>query len=428
MARLMKNSGIQWIGDIPQDWKTTKLLNTLRNFISDGPHETPNLIDNGIPFISVDSLNDSENINFDIVKKFISKEDYLIYNKKTKLEYGDILFSKSATIGKTAIVKNDIFMVWSPLAIIKVNYNISYNKFIYYLLNCEQLIKYISLLGSVNTQVNVGMRTLEKAIIPLPPLEEQQRIANYLDEKCSKIDETIEKEKAIIEKLKEYKQSLITETVTKGLNPNVPLKDSGIDWIGSIPQHWETKQLSQLFKQHKCKNKENIENNVLSLSYGNIKRKDVSNNMGLLPENFETYNIIHNGNIVLRLTDLQNDHKSLRVGLAKETGIITSAYVTLENTYNINNSYYYRLLHTFDIKKGFYGMGDGVRQSLKFDELKKLLLIMPPIKEQEEISKYLDEKCNAIDNAINQRETLIDKLTEYKKSLIYECVTGKKEV
>jgi len=202
------------------------------------------------------------------------------------------------------------------------------------------------------------------------------------------------------------------------------MKDSGIEWIGDIPKKWKVVKLSNIFKERKVKNKGNIETNVLSLSYGSIKKRNVETNMGLLPANFETYNIIENGNIVLRLTDLQNDHKSLRCGLVNERGIITSAYVTLEKTVDIDSNYYYRLLHTFDIMKGFYGMGEGVRQSLKFDgELKRLLLVMPCVNEQKQIADYLDKKCTKIEQTIEKEKQLIEKLKEYKQSVITEAVT-----
>ena len=202
-------------------------------------------------------------------------------------------------------------------------------------------------------------------------------------------------------------------------------KDSGIEWIGKIPQHWEICKLLKLFKDRKCPNKGNVENNVLSLSYGNIKRRNTETNIGLLPESFESYNIIEPNNIVLRLTDLQNDHKSLRCGLVKERGIITSAYITLElKDSKQSANYFYRLLHTFDIEKGFYGMGAGVRQSLKFEgELCNLYIIKPPVLEQQQIADYLDKKCGEIDEVIDKQKAVIEKLKEYKQSIITEAVT-----
>ena len=143
---------------------------------------------------------------------------------------------------------------------------------------------------------------------------------------------------------------------------------------------------------------------------------------------FETYNIIEADDIVLRLTDLQNDHKSLRVGLSTEKGIITSAYVTLRNKSDSLPKYLYYYLHSYDIAKGFYGMGAGVRQGLNWEELKHLKLCRPSISEQQEIIAFLDKKCTEIDILISKKEQFLTELESYKKSMIYEYVTGKKEV
>ena len=154
-------------------------------------------------------------------------------------------------------------------------------------------------------------------------------------------------------------------------------KDSGIEWIGSVPSHWRVHTLYQLVTQVKEKNSNLQEKNLLSLSYGKIKRKDIDSPDGLLPASFDGYNIIEDGDIVLRLTDLQNDHTSLRVGLATERGIITSAYTTLRPIDTSNSKYLYYLLHAFDLKKGFYGMGSGVRQGLNYAEVKELRVVLP---------------------------------------------------
>ena len=171
------------------------------------------------------------------------------------------------------------------------------------------------------------------------------------------------------------------------------------------------------------------ENNLLSLSYGNVVRKSINTSDGLLPANFEGYNIIELGDIVLRLTDLQNDHTSLRTGLCKEKGIITSAYVTLNVDNDIFSSeYLHYLLHSFDCCKGFYGMGSGVRQGLNYEGIKKIEVLMPEKNEQQQIADYLDNKCEQIDSLIAIKQQKIKKLRQYKKSLIFEYVTGKKEV
>ena len=201
-------------------------------------------------------------------------------------------------------------------------------------------------------------------------------------------------------------------------------KDSGIEWVGSVPSHWRVHTLYQLVTQVKEKNSNLQEKNLLSLSYGKIKRKDIDSPDGLLPASFDGYNIIEDGDIVLRLTDLQNDHTSLRVGLATERGIITSAYTTLRPIDTSNSKYLYYLLHAFDIKKGFYGMGSGVRQGLNYAEVKELRLVLPDQNEQSTIVGFLDEQCEQINSIIEDAKASIDEYKDWKAAVIFEAVTA----
>ena len=231
-----------------------------------------------------------------------------------------------------------------------------------------------------------------------------------------------------IEEYKKLKHTITVEAVTKGIRRKRSMIDSGIEWIGEMPSDWKVMVAFQLFKQVKNKNEGLVEKNLLSLSYGKIKRKRIDMIGGLLPESFDGYNIIEANDIVLRLTDLQNDHTSLRVGLSNEKGIVTSAYVTLRNQSNNRPMFLYYYLHSFDVCKGFYGMGAGVRQGLNWDGLKLLKFVIPPIEEQDEIVEYLEKKCAEIDRLIEEKQRLITELDSYKKSVIYEYVTGKKQV
>lgn len=201
------------------------------------------------------------------------------------------------------------------------------------------------------------------------------------------------------------------------------MKDSGVEWIGEIPIEWDVTILSALFGERKHKNHNLEETNLLSLSYGQIKRKSIETNEGLLPASFETYNIIEAGDIVFRLTDLQNDKRSLRTGLCKERGIITSAYVTLAGKANDDPSYMHYLFHSYDICKVFYGMGDGVRQGMNYIDLKSLRVIRPPYTQQVKIGDYLNRKCALIDAVIVRQQEAIEKLKAYKLSVITEAVT-----
>lgn len=201
------------------------------------------------------------------------------------------------------------------------------------------------------------------------------------------------------------------------------MKPSGIVWVGEIPQSWSLTRLQKVLQQVKVKNTGVKEKNLLSLSYGKIITKDIEGALGLIPESYDTYNIVKKGDIVLRLTDMQNDHVSLRTGLVQENqGIITSAYVTLR-TISENSSYYHWYLYAFDITKEIYSFGQGVRQNLTYEELKKMLIPIPPIFEQTLIADFLDEQCEKIDSITTNLEKQIEILQKYKKSLITETVT-----
>lgn len=200
-------------------------------------------------------------------------------------------------------------------------------------------------------------------------------------------------------------------------------QESVANWVGAIPKCWSQILLSQAVFQVKNKNLDLQETNLLSLSYGNIKRKSITENGGLLPESFDGYNIIEANDIVLRLTDLQNDQTSLRVGISTEQGIITSAYVSMRPRDTQSAKYIYYLLHAFDIRKGFYGMGSGVRQGLNYSEIKKMKIPYPPIAEQVEIAKFLDTKILHIDSIIAEAKVSIEDYKKWKSSIIYEAVT-----
>ena len=212
--------------------------------------------------------------------------------------------------------------------------------------------------------------------------------------------------------------------MTNTYKPYPAYKDSGVEWVGSIPQNWGVKPLFSTTISKAVKNSKGSENNVLSLSYGNIVRRDVETNFGLLPESFNTYQIVNPGDIILRLTDLQNDKRSLRVGRASEKGIITSAYLKLSaKKAQLEDLFLYRLLHSYDTTKVFYGMGGGLRQSMKFEDMKRLPLLIPPLEEQTQIANFLDHETARIDTLIAKQQTLIALLKEKRQAVISHAVT-----
>ena len=201
------------------------------------------------------------------------------------------------------------------------------------------------------------------------------------------------------------------------------MKNSGIEWVGDIPDNWVIHPLYCFFDERVNKNILGNEQNLLSLSYGKIKRKDINSSEGLLPNNYNSYNIVDKSDIVIRPTDLQNDIRSLRTGLVEERGIITSAYIALKPKKNIFSKFFHYVLHIYDVEKVFYNMGNGVRQGLNYDEFSKLLMIVPPIDEQERIADFLDEKCGEIDGLVADIKAEIDSLEQYKRTVKSETET-----
>lgn len=283
--------------------------------------------------------------------------------------------------------------------------------------------------GTFNTiRMRIPIDKLNNMSVPYPQPQDQKEIADFLDKKVSQIDDISKKIQQEITDLKEYRNSIITKAVTKGLNPNVLMKDSGIPWIGKIPQQWNIEPIYLHFYQGKNKNNLGKEKNLLSLSYGKIIRKNINSVGGLLPSSYNTYNIVEAGDIIIRPTDLQNDKRSLRTGLVTEHGIITSAYLDLKPKTKNSSRYYHYLLHAYDIQKVFYNMGNGVRQGLNFSEFSKLKILVPNLENQLAISDYLDNLNKKISMIILNKKSQLEKLNQYKQSIIYEYVTGKKQV
>ena len=430
MNREMKDSGILAIGAIPKEWKPIRIKYLLQNgVIKSGPYgsalkEVASADGEYTIYNQANIIND----DFSLRRNYISSKDY-INMKRYKIHSGDIVFSMMGTVGKCSIVPEwiDEGIIDSHLFEATLNslINKDYFKYSYDKDLCVQVIEQFieAMNGSIMSGLNGGL--VKNSFICLPSPTEQQQIVHFLDRKCTAIDTAIEKTKKSIEKLEEYKKAVITKAVTKGIDPNAKMKDSGVEWIGEIPEDWDVKQLRTYFSRRINKNIHLQEKNLLSLSYGRIVRKNIDTKEGLLPESFDGYNIVEDGDIVIRGTDLQNDHRSLRTGLVTERGIITSAYMTLRSKENVNSTYYHYLLHCYDISKVFYSMGGGLRQSLDYWEFIRMPVLHPTDREQEEIISYIKTKCAAIDAAIEKKKKAIEKLEEYKKSLIYYAVTGK---
>ena len=273
----------------------------------------------------------------------------------------------------------------------------------------------------------ININTFQSTKVPVPPREEQDQIVRFLDWKVSGINKLIRIRKRRIEELEAIKRSSIGYLVM-GQAQSIPQRGTAVSWVKTIPAHWNEKSLIQVAEEQQIKNAGMVEDNLLSLSYGKIINKDIKTTDGLLPSSFEGYQIVHDGNIILRLTDLQNDHKSLRTGLVTQTGIITSAYTCLNVRHNILPEYLQLQLHVADLCKVFYGMGGGVRQSIGFKEIRKLVIAIPPVEEQQHILDSVHSIEKPINCAIQNSRDIIAGLEDLKMRLISDTVTGKIDV
>lgn len=412
--RVMQDTGLKWLGEIPADWTLTKIggLYSIRNEkVSDKDYPPLSVTNKGIlpQLETAAKTNDGDN------RKLVRIGDFAINSRSDRRGSCGI----SPYDGSVSLIN----IVMTPRkAMVPTYYE--------WLFHTTQFgdENYRWGHGIVDDLWTTGWQEMKKITIPMPPLDEQERIASFLTTKCTEIDALIADVQAQIDVLEQYKRSVITETVTKGLNPDAEMKDSGIEWVSTIPAHWPVHPVYTYFGERKNKNRFGTEDNLLSLSYGRVIRKDINTSDGLLPESFNTYNIVEAGDIIIRPTDLQNDKRSLRTGLVKEHGIITSAYIDLCPIRKVDSRYFHFLLHAYDVMKVFYNMGNGVRQGLNYSEFSRLMVFEPQYEEQVAIANFLDTKVAEIDGIIEQKREQLEVLDSYKKSLIYEYVTGKKEV
>lgn len=414
-----KPSGISWIGEIPSHWEFAQLRKFL-SLVSVKGHGDKQLLsvtrEQGVIVRDVESKEANHNYIPDDLSnyKLVKKGQFAI--NKMKSWQGSYAVSNYEGIVSPAYYVCDL--------------NFDNKEFFSWAIRSKAYIPFFTQMskGIRVDQWDLSTNALKDIPFFVPTPDEQKKIVEFLSTKTSLIDAQQRERERELRLLDELKQAEIANVVTRGLNPDVPMKDSGIPWIGQIPAHWEIKYLFQFAKEHNISNKEIHHQNLLSLSYGRIIRKDINTTDGLLPESFDTYQVVEPGNIILRLTDLQNDHKSLRVGLVTEEGIITSAYVCLEINDDYIPSYFYNMLHSFDLKKVFYSMGGGLRQNLNYQGLRKLEIVLPPIEEQKAIVEYIQQKNAAIDEMIANLRAEIDFLTEYKQRLIADVVTGQIKV
>lgn len=433
-----KDSNVVWIGEIPEDWQMKRLKDLVFPKITDGPHETPELVDDedGIPFISAEAITEN-GINYEARGGNISAEQDKIYSQKCKPQRDDIFIVKSgSTTGRIGYVETDMnFNIWSPLALVRANHKTS-SRFLYHFLSSDCIQRQIQNTWSFGTQPNIGMGVLERLSLSFPPtFDEQLTIAEYLDDQTQKIDQLITNKKAQAEKLKELRQIEINNAVTKGLNPNAEMKDSGIDWLGEIPKHWEVKKLKNV--SEKITDGEHIAPKFTDTGMPFLSAKDVRENEILFEE--EKFVSEKDGlSFRLRCNPERGDALIVsrgatvgRVSIVKTDRIfcLLGSVILIKPTTKINSEFLFYALTNPKIQENLYQTSQSsAQQAIYLVNISFLKLAIPPIEEQIKISEMLVKKTKLVDNLIKNVEAQIEKLQELRKIKIYEAVTGKIKV
>lgn len=411
MTRAMKDSGIEWIGEIPKDWDYVplKAYYEFEKGKNAALYTQEYIGENEGPYPVYSGQTQDEGI-----MGRVNSYDYDIKKCLFTTTVGAKVMTPKMLTGRFCLSQNCLIMKQIQQV---------YDNFIYYLL--IPLFDYYKSLIPTYMQPSLRIEDLKSYRFYLPSMPEQQKIADFLDEKCSHIDSVLEKVRASIDEYKQLKQSVITQAVTKGIKPNRPMKDSGIEWMGEIPQDWSIiAHKYVMYKDKKICEHYNGED-IISLTMSGVIKRDLDAG-GKMPTTFDGYQYVEPEDLLLCLFDI--DVTPRCVGVVKDYGITSPAYSRFKVNKGYFNKYYDYLLRMIDNDKVFVHLAKNLRSSLKEDDFGAIKTIVPPMLEQKQISDYLDDKCSEIDKLITKKEQLIAELETYKKSLIYEYVTGKKEV
>lgn len=411
-----KDSGVQWLGEIPSHWELLKMKYAFKER-SEKNHP------NEEPLCATQSRG--------VIPQSLYEGRVVVVNKGFEglklVKVGDFVISLRSFQGgiEYAYYQGIISAAYTVLQP-KESDMAPYFKYMFKSHDYIQLLQ--TCVTGIREGQNINYPLLAKKAVPIPPMEEQHAIVSYLNTKCSKLDTFISNKEKEITLLQEMKQRVITDAVTRGLNPNVKFKPTNIPWLPEIPEHWEEKRLSTQFTGDVQVNKDFTVKHAFKFNYGELVPK---NEVGA-PEEYRDvyvrYSLIKEGDVLINGLNLNYDFVSQRVACAPADGIITSAYVVCRPRKNVNYNYYTLLFKAMDSMKLFHGMGSGIRLTLSFKELKKQLLPVPPIEEQHAIVSYITERTAKIDSLIEKLNKEIECVKEYKQRLVSDVVTGQIKV
>ena len=429
--REMKDSGIEWIGAIPQDWKTDRLQWHLKEInVSNNPIQTKNILSLTIEAGVIPYAEKGNQGNK-------AKEDYSQY----KIAFPDTLVINSMNVIIGAVGISQYFGCVSPVYYVFEPIEGTDLRYIYYLFTNtgfqKEMRKYAK--GILEIRLRISSNDMLKRIVPSPPFKEQQRIADYLDKMCAEIDTVLEKTRASIEEYKKLKQAVITQAVTKGIRGDRPMKDSRIEWIGEIPESWEVSSVRYIGQLQNgiSKGGEFFGKGFPFVSYGDVYKNyelphSVSGLIDTTEDERATYSVEY-GDIFFTRTSETIEEVGFSCVCKRSIPNATFAgfiirlrpFCADEKILTDYAKYYFRGEHirAYLVKE----MNLVTRASLGQTLLKGMSVIVPPKSVQKEIAEYLDDKCADIDALVAKKQQYLTEIENYKKSLIYEYVTGKKE-
>lgn len=419
--REMKDSGFDWIGETPSDWQFIKGKYIFKQRNSKGNSFCLQLLSPSQKFGVVPQTLLEELTTQNVVKV---KEDTDLSTFKT-IHIGDFCISLRSFQGGFEYcqyegVVSSAYQVFYPITKIHDGY---YK----YLFKDKSFIeKMNSYTISFRDGKNIAFSDFGNTYIPYPSLDEQKKIAEFLDGKCSEIDTLITDIQAQIETLEQYKRSTIAEAVTKGLDNKADLKDSTLEWIGNIPAHWEIKPNKYLMKKLKQIQPIYEGEDIISLTVNGVVKRDLDNPSGKMPTSFDGYQFVYPGNLLMCLFDI--DVTPRCIGLIKDFGLTSPAYSQFVLNKDVDAAYYYYYYLNLDFNKELLHLAKNQRHSLNEEQFGAIKTVVPPLDLQVAIAKHLDERCDEINKCISAKQEQITTLEAYKKSIIFEYVTGKKEV
>lgn len=419
-----RDSGIGWLGEVPEHWTDSHMKRVCKS-IKDGTHGSFSRVDSGYPLLSVRNIVGNLFINLDD-DSLISEEDYLSIVKSFKIKEGDLqLAIVGATMGKVGLVpKMKPFATQRSVATIRTNSKVLLNKYLFYFIQGVKFQKNLWTNTNYSAQPGIYLGTIEAISIFVPPYQEQIAIAQYLDTKTQAIDKKVNLLEKKIGYYKELRKSIINETVTLGLDKKVKLKDSGIDWIGQIPEHWEVKRFKSFVDTIKGKNLEYFDNYFegalpnLSLEY--LRNDNVV---------FDTFVSTTSKSLIVDENDIIIIWDGAGVGeiLKAKKGVISSTIAKLKFHKSFSSKYFYHLRNNLEYTLKQIPTGMGIPH-LNPHILKNYMCPVPPLSEQTKIATYLDHKTQTIDKIVGNIQNQITTLKELRKTLINDVVTGKIKV